>query len=81
MKKNLLLPASLGMTLFVISMALLQCSTKEKVREAPDKSGNPDAWSSSIKENAEDMLEKGKAVFRFETFGDEVFWTDKLHKI
>ncbi len=24
------------------------------------------------------MLEKGKAVFRFETSGDEVFWTDKL---
>jgi hypothetical protein len=24
------------------------------------------------------MMDKGKAVFRFETFGDEAFWTDKL---
>jgi hypothetical protein len=24
------------------------------------------------------MMDKGRAVFRFETFGDEVFWTDKL---
>src|SRR5262249_4466872 len=24
------------------------------------------------------MYDKGKAVFRFETFGDEIFWTDAL---
>jgi hypothetical protein len=59
-------------------MALTQCSTKEKVRKEDDKSGNPNAFDAAIKRNADDLFEKGKAVFRFETFGDEAFWTDKL---
>jgi len=32
----------------------------------------PQTLNSSIERNAGDMLAKGKAVFRFETFGDEV---------
>jgi hypothetical protein len=66
--------------LFVLTIVLLsvQCNTKKKTRAAADESGNPDMWGSSIKDNADDMFDKGKAVFRFETFGDEVFWTDKL---
>src|SRR5688500_15309260 len=57
----------------------MQCSTpKKSERQAADESGNPNAWNVSITENATDMLDKGKAVFRFETFGDEAFWTDKL---
>src|SRR5688572_23532022 len=57
----------------------MQCSSpKKSERQATDESGNPNAWNVSITENATDMLEKGKAVFRFETFGDEAFWTDKL---
>ena len=57
---------------------LMQCSTKEKVREKEDESGDPDAPNASTDRNADDLFEKGKAVFRFETFGDEAFWTDKL---
>jgi hypothetical protein len=64
--------------LSAITIVLSDCSTREKTRNTPDESGNPDAWTSSINDNARDMLEKGKAVFRYETFGDEVFWTDKL---
>lgn len=32
--------------------------------------------------NAERMLEEGRQTFRFDTFGDEAFWTDalQLHK-
>jgi hypothetical protein len=57
-------------------IVLIQCSTQKKNLE--DKSGNPNAFEASITANANEMLEKGKAVFRFETFGDEAFWTDKL---
>ncbi len=63
----------------ISAMVLMQCSTHEKVREKEDGSGNPNAPNASINSNADDLLEKGKAVFRFETFGDEIFWTDKLH--
>jgi len=64
--------------MLLVSFELLQCSTRQNVREEPDESGSPDAWNASINDNAEDLLSKGKAVFRFETFGDEVFWTEKL---
>ncbi len=35
-----------------------------------------------IKDNAENMIEQGRQIFRFETFGDEAFWSDtlQLHK-
>ena len=75
MKKTIILSV---ICLFATSLVFVQCSTMEKKRETLDQPGNPDAWGSSINENAKDMMEKGKAVFRFETFGDEVFWTDKL---
>ena len=64
--------------LFITLMVTTQCSDLEKVRKNPDDSGSPDAWANSISNNASEMLEKGKAVFRFETFGDEAFWTDEL---
>ena len=36
----------------------------------------------SIAENANALLERGRAIFRFETFGDERWWTDtiQLHR-
>jgi mono/diheme cytochrome c family protein len=36
----------------------------------------------TIAENANALLERGRAIFRFETFGDERWWTDtiQLHK-
>lgn len=63
----------------VASITIMQCeSPKKSQREASDESGDRDAWNASIQKNASDMLDKGKAVFRFETFGNESFWTDKL---
>jgi hypothetical protein len=67
----------------VIIMCLVQVQcTHSKARATEDDSGNPNAFDRSIRSNADDLFKKGKAVFRFETFGDEVFWTDnlKLHK-
>lgn len=31
-----------------------------------------------IRENARQMVDSGQHIFRFDTFGDEVFWTDAL---
>jgi hypothetical protein len=76
MKNAKLILVSTGL-LFTMMIAW-QCSDLEKARKSPDTSGSPDAWNNSINDNASEMLEKGKAVFRFETFGDEAFWTDEL---
>jgi hypothetical protein len=69
--------ALVSITAFIACMILVQC-THKKLRNEKDESGNPNAYERSIRRNADEMMEKGKAVFRYETFGDEVFWTDKL---
>jgi hypothetical protein len=35
-------------------------------------------WDDKVGKNAEQMLKEGKETFRFETFGSENFWGDKL---
>jgi hypothetical protein len=78
MTRNQLLLVSLFAVL-ISQVSLFQCeSPKKSIREQADESGKERTWNIDIKENADDMLEKGRAVFRFETFGDEAFWTDKL---
>ena len=32
-----------------------------------------------ISKNTENMMEEGQKTFRYDTFGDEVFWGDALH--
>ena len=76
--KNLKFLILTSLVLFVLVAQSIHCTTKEQVREKQDIEGNQDLWNASIHQNASELLEKGKAVFRFETFGDEVFWTDKL---
>jgi hypothetical protein len=66
-----------ALVLFVISVVFFQC-TGQKARNNVDRSGKPGSFDHSIKENAEEMMEKGRSVFRYETFGDEAFWSDKL---
>jgi hypothetical protein len=35
-------------------------------------------FDTQISSHAQQMLEEGRQIFRFDTFGDEVFWGDKL---
>jgi hypothetical protein len=83
MKKNKVFFVLSVLMFFIASSVLIQCSTQPKARNTPDIAGDPGDWSQSVRKNADDMMEKGQAVFRYETFGDEVFWTDKLqlHKV
>src|SRR5687767_9278682 len=66
-------------TTFISAAQFIQCkTTKTDTRNTLDMSGDPDEFDDAIKENSKELFDKGKAVFRFETFGDEVFWTDQL---
>ena len=38
----------------------------------------PSAFDEQVAGNARQMLEEGRRVFRYDTFGDEAFWSDKL---
>ncbi|HWJ26823.1 MAG TPA: hypothetical protein VNS32_09795, partial [Flavisolibacter sp.] len=76
MKKTFLV--TLGLAGFVFfSTLLIQCkTTKADTRNTADRSGDPKDFNDAIEKNMKEMFEKGKAVFRFDTFGDEIFWTD-----
>ena len=47
-------------------------------RDQSHKSG----FDQHISENAQQMMKQGKQIFRYDTFGDEVYWSDtlKLHQ-
>jgi hypothetical protein len=40
--------------------------------------GTFDTFDSTIADNAQRMIEEGRKIFRFDTFGDEAFWGDQL---
>jgi hypothetical protein len=40
---------------------------------------NGNQLRSSTLENAKRLIEQGRQIFRFDTYGDEAFWTDQLH--
>jgi hypothetical protein len=69
-----------GLIILFVSMGqFIQCKTiKTDTRNSMDMSGDPDEFDDAIKENSKQLFEKGQAVFRFESFGDESFWTDQL---
>ena len=66
--------AKIALLLFVAAITLVFVSTRDseasKVRSTESEQ-QTDA-------NAQRMLAEGKQTFRFDTFGDEAFWTDAL---
>lgn len=73
MKKYKLLLVVAGMCFIVI--ALVRCNGSNG-QSAKVQINN--TTIDPIADNAAAMLEEGRNVFRFETFGDEVYWTDAL---
>ncbi len=69
---TLLVFVALGL-LYVAEKGLSQSDRDHK--ETARKEAGFDA---QISDNAQRMLEEGRQIFRFDTFGDEVFWGDKL---
>jgi hypothetical protein len=53
-----------------------------KVHKAGEVKATRENWSAAVDTNATALFAEGKKTFRFDTFGDEVFWTDtlKLHQ-
>ena len=62
-------------TFGILYLADKGLSQSDRGRERQEKEVGFDA---QIDGNARRMLEEGRQIFRFDTFGDEVFWGDKL---
>jgi hypothetical protein len=46
--------------------------------QQPAQRATKENWSAAVDENAQTLFADGKRIFRFDTFGDEVYWTDTL---
>ena len=44
----------------------------------PSRGQNQKGYDQQITDNAQRMMEQGRQIFRYDTFGDEAYWTDKL---
>jgi hypothetical protein len=67
--------------LFLVLVLYSLRGTSTDFTEAAEGKG-PSQFDGLIRENAQQMIEEGRRVFRFDTFGDEAFWGDilKLHQ-
>lgn len=54
-----------------LTNGIMSQNNKERDKKETD-------FDSQITNNAQKMVEDGRRIFRFDTFGDEAFWTDKL---
>ena len=66
--------------LFGISIALFYSFGRSRAQRSDDRSLNQSQqrFDYQISENAKQMMGQGKQIFRYDTFGDEAYWTDKL---
>jgi hypothetical protein len=67
----------------LLALAAVGCATE--TQKAPPQAGERaplTAFDGVIRENAQRMIEQGRQIFRFDTFGSEAFWGDtlKLHQ-
>jgi len=66
---------SIAAFLFVLIITLAQCTKTAKVDESTkDLSFNPRSHGGD-----KNLVEQGKQIFRFDSFGDEDFWSGLLH--
>lgn len=71
--KIMILAASLTIALgYLVSRSEAQdAAAQSRVRQEQ-------GFDRQISENAQQMMDQGKQIFRYDTFGDEIYWTDKL---
>src|SRR5262249_20895665 len=67
-------PASIGVS---AQPATPGSGSREKEATAPAPA-TPSSFDNVVSKNAQEMMEKGRQTFRFDTFGSEAFWGDKL---
>jgi cytochrome c5 len=65
----------------VLTAVLLMASTKYLAAQRVTAQARPGSFDEAIAANGGELFTRGQQVFRFDTFGDERFWSDglKLH--
>src|SRR5215813_10695827 len=68
----------LKLILLVLVTAGLVYFTARSFGQSDRDKGLRTSFDSQIKSNAQQMFEDGRQIFRYDTFGDEAYWTDQL---
>ncbi len=69
--------------LILVALSVVYVVTmRSRAQKQEGMAQKPGAFDSEIDRNAQQMLTQGKQIFRYDTFGDETYWTDtlKLHR-
>ncbi len=74
MKKYPLLLVSSAVACFIVTLSLVRCNESAEGQTSSAGKEKEDATTA----NAKKMLEEGRQTFRYETFGDETYWTNAL---
>src|SRR5215218_10047353 len=64
--------------LVFVALGLLCLADRGLGQSDRDRKEKVTGFDAQISSNAQQMLEEGRQIFRFDTFGDEVFWGNKL---
>ena len=69
-----------GAILLVVGLAVRQTLPAAEAQQPTGTTGVvPDsAFDSAINQNAQRMIDEGRRIFRYDTFGSEAFWGDQL---
>jgi hypothetical protein len=68
--------------LILAALSVVYVTQRSRAQQRTALAQKTDGFDSQIDRNAQQMLVQGKQIFRYDTFGDEVYWTDtlKLHR-
>jgi cytochrome c5 len=69
--------AKIAVLLFVVAITLVFVSTRDSWADEQNR-GKSTESERQTDSSAQRMLDEGKQTFRFDTFGDEAFWSDAL---
>ena len=64
--------------LVFVAFGLVYITERGRAQKRTGMSQKFEAFDSRIDSNAQRMLYEGRRTFRYDTFGDEAYWTDKL---
>jgi len=67
----------IALPLFV-ALGLIYIGERSRAQQQTGMSQKAQTFDGRIDSNAQQMMEEGRRIFRYDTFGDEAYWSDKL---
>jgi hypothetical protein len=71
-------PVRVAMILLILAAGNLVYVSRRGQAQPAKGGASTTAIDKRIDDNAQQMLAQGRQIFRYDTFGDEAYWTDKL---